>query len=318
MMGRVGASFNAAKDPSEFHEGDVSTEHDDLTALTGSRLTVYRTARQAYPLSLGALLLAIAMSWLFLALMGVRTAVVDPGSAGPGAMWLRLSPDVALPSSFEAFLALCLAPVRAGNDWSAFILLALMWFLMALAMMLPSAGPLLRTYCEIADTAARKGEHAVHPALLAAGYLSVWLVASLGFAGTALVVSPLSSGGTLFAPWTGFAGAAVLAVAGLYQFSGLKEACLVKCRNPFATLFGRWSTRPLSIYRLGIEQGVWCLGCCWALMLVMFAVGIMNVFWMALLGVFTMVEKTGHSRVFTRISGALLLVWALALLVISL
>ncbi|MFC5586079.1 DUF2182 domain-containing protein [Nitratireductor kimnyeongensis] len=295
----------------------MSSEHQDLTALTGSRRAVYQTVRLAYPLSLGALVLAIAMSWLCLVVMGVRTAVVDPRAAGPGSVWLQQFPDTALPASFEALLALCLAPVGAGSNLSAFILLAFMWFLMALAMMLPSSGPLLRTYCEIADTAVRKGERVVHPAVLVAGYLSAWFSASLGFAGASLVFSRMLPGDMLFSPWTGPAGAAVLAIAGLYQFSGLKEACLVKCRNPFATLFGRWSTRPISVYRLGIEQGAWCLGCCWALMFVMFAVGIMNVFWMALLGVFTMVEKTGHSRVFTRISGALLLVWAFALLVIS-
>ncbi|WP_292895670.1 MULTISPECIES: DUF2182 domain-containing protein [unclassified Nitratireductor] len=295
----------------------MSSEHEDLTALTGSRRTVYRTARHAYPLSLAALLVALATAWVALALMGMRLAVADPRAAGPGAGWLQLFPDLVLPSSFEAFLALCLVPVGAGGGWMAFLVLTFMWFLMAFSMMLPSAGPLLRTYCEIADTAARKGERVVHPFVLVAGYLSVWLAASLGFATTALVVSWLLPGGSALSPWGGLAGAIVLAVAGLYQFSDLKEACLVKCRNPFATLFGRWSMRPASIYRLGLEQGAWCLGCCWALMLVMFAVGLMNVFWMALLGVFTMVEKSGHSRVFTRVSGGLLLVWALALLVIS-
>ena len=106
-------------------------------------------------------------------------------------------------------------------------------------------------------------------------------------------------------------------VAGLYQFSGLKEACLKKCRNPFAILFSRWSSRPVRIFRLGVEQGVWCLGCCWALMLVMFAVGTMNVFWMALIGLFTVVEKQTSGRLPTRLAGAILLVWAAALLVVS-
>ncbi|WP_367714747.1 DUF2182 domain-containing protein [Nitratireductor sp. GISD-1A_MAKvit] len=295
----------------------MSCDDQELTALTGSRQTVYQTARLAYPLSLAALVVAVVTSWIFLALMGLRTASVAPRSAGPGAAWLQHFPDVALPAPFEAFLALCLTPIGAGNDLTAFVLLTFMWFLMALAMMLPSAAPLLRTYCEIADTAARKGESVVHPIVLVAGYLTVWLAASFGFAGMALGISMILPGDTVLSPWTGLGGATVLAIAGAYQFSGLKEACLIKCRNPFATLFDHWSARRASIYRLGIRQGAWCLGCCWALMLVMFAVGLMNVFWMALLGVFTMVEKSGHSRAVTRISGALLLVWALTLLVIS-
>ena len=75
--------------------------------------------------------------------------------------------------------------------------------------------------------------------------------------------------------------------------------------------------RPSRILRLGAEQGAWCLGCCWALMLVMFAVGTMNVFWMALIGLFTVVEKQTSGRFATRLAGAILLVWAAALLLVS-
>ena len=116
---------------------------------------------------------------------------------------------------------------------------------------------------------------------------------------------------------TGVAGAVALALAGLYQFSGLKEACLKKCRRPFTILFSRWSTRTPAVYRLGVEQGVWCIGCCWALMLVMFAVGLMNLFWMALIAVFALVEKQGRGHAASRIAGVILLVWSLALLVLS-
>ncbi len=104
---------------------------------------------------------------------------------------------------------------------------------------------------------------------------------------------------------------------GAYQFSHLKQACLEKCRNPFATLFARWTTSRQGIFRLGVQQGVWCLGCCWALMLVMFAVGMMNMFWMALIGLFTLIEKQTAGRLPTRVAGAILLVWAVALLVVS-
>ena len=191
-----------------------------------------------------------------------------------------------------------------------------MWFLMALAMMLPSAAPMIRTYCEIADTARRKDETVVHPLVLLAGYLGVWLLAALGFAG--LTVALQSYRGAALDPVIGLAGAAALGLAGLYQFSGLKEACLKKCRNPFAILFARWTVRPAGVLRLGVEQGVWCLGCCWALMLVMFAVGVMNIFWMALLALFTLVEKQTAGTLATRLAGAILLVWATALLLVSL
>ena len=140
----------------------------------------------------------------------------------------------------------------------------------------------------------------------------VWVAASAAFAGVSVLVQSRAG-----APVTGYAAVAALGIAGLYQFSGLKEACLKKCRNPFAILFSRWSSRPSRIFRLGVEQGVWCLGCCWALMLVMFAVGTMNIFWMALIGLFTVVEKQTSGRFATRLAGAILLVWATALLLVS-
>ena len=89
-------------------------------------------------------------------------------------------------------------------------------------------------------------------------------------------------------------------------------------RNPFAILFANGSVNPVRIFRLWVEQGLWCLGCCWALMLVMFAVGVMNIFWMALIGLFTLIEKQTTGRLPTRLAGAILLVWAATLLVISL
>ena len=153
--------------------------------------------------------------------------------------------------------------------------------------------------------------------MLVVGYLSTWLGASVGFTALTLAVYALAGSGRMLDPAVGLGGAAALLAAGLYQFSGLKQACLEKCRNPFSILFANWSVKPGRIFRLGLEQGVWCLGCCWALMLVMFAIGAMNVFWMALIGLFTLIEKQTVGRVASRVAGAILLVWAAALLLVS-
>jgi predicted metal-binding membrane protein len=177
---------------------------------------------------------------------------------------------------------------------------------------------MIRTYCEIADTARIKGEPVVHPLVLVAGYLGVWLAAAMLFAALTLCVHTFAASGEIYDPVLGIAGALALLVAGLYQFSGLKEACLKKCRNPFSILFSNWSAKAIRVLRLGVAQGIWCLGCCWALMLVMFAVGVMNIFWMALIGVFTLIEKQTKGSLPTRLAGAILLVWAAALLVVSL
>ncbi|WP_421913011.1 DUF2182 domain-containing protein [Mesorhizobium sp.] len=261
----------------------------------------------------------IALAWLVLGAMAIRGAQSRaPGVDSPGDSALRYLPRLPLPDAVDRFFGLCLAPLPVGaNAGQQTVALVLMWFLMALATMLPSAAPMIRTYCEIADTARIKGEPVVHPLVLVAGYLSVWLVASVAFAVLTLMVHAFASPGQILDPVVGIAGALALLFAGLYQFSGFKEVCLTKCKNPFSILFANWSARPLGIFRLGIRQGIWCLGCCWALMLVMFAVGVMNIFWMAVIGLFTLIEKQTASRLPTRLAGAILLVWAAALLVIS-
>ena len=284
----------------------------------GGRASVRYGARPATAV-MAVLAVAILLSWLVLGLMSVRAAQSLPGALqGPGGAIIDRLTLPELPGLLERFFSSCLTPME-GDTGTASLLPAYvaMWFLMAVAMMLPSAAPMIRTYCEIADTAAGKGEAAVSPLVLVAGYLATWSAASVVFAAATMVLQTLSGDSALAGPVTPLAAALSLAVAGVYQFSRFKEACLEKCRNPFAILFANWSTWPSSIFRLGAAQGLWCLGCCWALMLVMFAVGIMNIFWMALLGVFAIVEKQVEHRLASRIAGGLLLVWAAALLVIS-
>lgn len=259
---------------------------------------------------------SIVLSWAVLLAAAAEQAKASlPDQAMAGGWLLRALP--ALPDWLAGPLSLCLTPAAPPGGLAGFAALALMWCLMAVAMMLPSAAPLIRTYCEIADTARAKGEPVVHPLVLIAGYLSVWFMASLVFAAATAGVQALAGTTDVGSPYAGFVGAGALGVAGLYQFTGLKEACLKRCRSPFATLFARWTTRPAGVLSLGAEQGLWCLGCCWALMLVMFAVGLMNVFWIALIGLFTMIEKSFAGRLPTIAAGAILLVWSAALLLVS-
>lgn len=284
----------------------------DAAARTLAALAV-RPRRAIYAL----LAAAVCLSWGLLALMAARSVMLTPGPAVPGAELAEPLSSLPWPAFLDAFFRLCVtsAPLNTGYG-GQFAALTAMWLLMALAMMLPSTVPMIRTYCEIADTAAAKGEIAVHPMVLVGGYLLVWLAASFIFAALTIAVNAGPTG-NVAEPLRGRAAAAALLIAGLYQFSGLKDACLEKCRNPFNILFSRWSQRPSRIFGLGMEQGLLCLGCCWALMLVMFAVGIMNLFWMALIALFTIVEKHVPGRVPTMAAGAILLVWGAALLLIA-
>jgi predicted metal-binding membrane protein len=223
-----------------------------------------------------------------------------------GLGWLALG---LLFSGMGAFETLCQPLAVSGTAWGAsgFAIIALMWGAMTLAMMLPSASPMILTYAEIADTAARKHERIVSPFVLAGGYTLVWLgfaavapVAQYAFTRAALLDAGMQSASWLFS-------GAIFIGAGVYQFSALKHACLTQCQSPFPFFFANWATTPRGVFHLGVKQGLYCLGCCWAMMLVMFAVGVMNVIWMAALGVLMTFEKIGSGRRFTHMVGAALI-----------
>lgn len=197
------------------------------------------------------------------------------------------------------------AGAAASADFGAAGLVLAMWAAMALAMMLPTAAPMITTYAEIAETAREKRIAVVSPLVLTAGYLAAWL----GFcvAAAALQVA-LGRAAWLASPWLG---AAVLAIAGLYQFSAFKAACLAKCRSPMPYFFANWSDRAAGVFRMGAEQGMVCIACCWALMLVMFASGLMNLAWMAVLTVIMLLEKVlPRPAIVVKGTGVLCLAWA--------
>jgi predicted metal-binding membrane protein len=203
--------------------------------------------------------------------------------------------------------AICGSFASAPLTVDTAVLAAGMWTAMVLAMMLPSAAPMLLTYAEIADTAARKGEHVVSPLVLAAGYTTAWLVfAAIATLGQLLLAHAVPLGNHSGAV-SGLLSGATFIVTGLYQFSTLKHACLTQCRQPFPFFFTNWTTAPRGVFRLGLKQGLYCVGCCWAMMLLMLAVGVMNVLWMAGLGIVMTLEKMGSGERLSRVVGAALL-----------
>jgi predicted metal-binding membrane protein len=210
--------------------------------------------------------------------------------------------------------ALCRA-LPAGDVVLPALLYAGGWLLMIAAMMLPTALPLFRLFDRMVQP---RRDYAVLMALLIAGYFALWA----GFGITAHLLDAAVNAGVRQSEWlilNGWAvGAAVLALAGLFQFSRLKYRCLDKCRAPFGFIAERWqgprSWR--SAWRLGLDHGLYCVGCCWALMLLMFVVGTGNVGWMLGLGAMMAVEKNmAWGRHLSRPLGATLIV--AAILVVS-
>jgi predicted metal-binding membrane protein len=168
---------------------------------------------------------------------------------------------------------------------------ALMWGVMMVAMMLPSAAPMLLLFSTVQRKRRAQGGPAEATGLFAMGYLLVWLAWSGLAAGlqwslqALLVLSPhLTITGAV-------AGAGVLLLAGGYQFTPWKNACLVQCQSPLGFLLTRWRDGAWGALRMGLHHGAYCLGCCWALMGLLFVGGIMNLFWVAVLAGFILLEK---------------------------
>jgi predicted metal-binding membrane protein len=214
--------------------------------------------------------------------------------------WATLGFTMAVPE--RSWLdALCRPSLGGALTALDVVLVLAMWAAMTLAMMLPTTGPMILTYAELADTAARKGERIISPLVLTAGYITVWL----GFAvlATALQVTLATIAQLdLTRAETPISGMIFFAV-GLYQFSVLKQACLTQCQHPFPFFLANWTTQLRGVFQLGLRQGLNCLGCCWALMLIMFAVGAMNVIWMAALGAIMAIEKIAPDTRFAHMVG---------------
>ncbi len=194
-------------------------------------------------------------------------------------------------------------------------LAVLMWWVMMVAMMLPSAAPLVLLYGGVlrkthADT--RPGAAYAPSAFLAAGYLVVWLAFSICAATLQSLLEPI---GLLDAStwWSSSAtlSAVILAAAGIYQLSTLKHSCLVQCRGPVGFLMRYWRPGRIGAFVMGARHGALCLGCCWMLMTLLFVGGIMNLAWIAVLALLVAVEKIAPAGPLVgRISGIILLVWA--------
>lgn len=161
-----------------------------------------------------------------------------------------------------------------------------MWLAMALAMMLPTAAPMISTYLDIAEAAAAKGMQVVPAVVLVAGYLSVWAGFAAAAAGVQIALQPYA--GAISEQW----GGVLFIAAGAYQFAPVKHACLTKCRRPMPYFMAHWSERATQVFAIGLKQGALCLGCCWTLMALGLAAGAMNLAWMALLTVVMILEKT--------------------------
>jgi predicted metal-binding membrane protein len=204
------------------------------------------------------------------------------------------------------------------GSWSlgSLLPLFLMWAVMMIAMMLPSAAPMILTFAAVARNRRRAERPYVPVAVFAAGYVVIWCVFSLVAAGgqwllhrEALLSPDMASGSAILA-------GILLLTAGVFQFTPLKRTCLKHCRAPLEFIMTRWREGWRGAFGMGIEHGAFCAGCCWALMALLFVLGVMNILWIAALTMLVALEKVlPRARALSAGTGLVLVGWGAWMLV---
>lgn len=193
--------------------------------------------------------------------------------------------------------------------WDLLLVFA-MWTVMMVGMMTPSASPVILLFVRIQNGRHAQGRPVVASGLFLLGYLAAWTVFSLAVTllqwamHAAMLITPAMTG------TSPLLGGAVLVAAGIYQWTPAKHACLAHCRSPMGYLLGEWRDGARGAFVMGLKHGVYCTGCCWLLMLVLFVVGVMNLLWVALITTLVLLEKTRQQGPWIgRMVGLALIVW---------
>jgi predicted metal-binding membrane protein len=244
---------------------------------------------------LGSLTLVILLAWGYLLLgAGINMEMMDMGAGQMMVMAPEWSPGYG-------------------------VVVFAMWAVMMVAMMLPSAAPVTLLVASIArKRAAAGGTRGTTTVQFVLGYIAVWL----GFAAAATLLQWGLDEAGLLSDTMAFSNAllagAVLVAAGIYQWTPLKEACLRHCRSPLDFLLFHWRDGSVGALISGIGHGIFCLGCCWMLMVLLFVGGIMNFAWIAGIALLVLIEKTlPWAGRMNRVTGAILVAWGTVTLAIA-
>jgi len=244
-----------------------------------------------------------------------------------------LGPRLAIAAALAGITVLCwlylfaeAADMRAMGDMAMptkgavdLVLLLVMWWIMMIGMMLPSAAPMILTFATVNARRRARAQPWVPTTLFASGYVLAWggfsIAATLAQWGleSAALLSPMAMSVT-----SARLGGVLFVAAGLYQLTPLKRACLSACRSPFDFVVNRWRDGAIGALRMGVEHGLSCLGCCWILMALLFVGGVMNLLWVAVLAAVVLIEKLFPLGVWmARVGGVLLAAYGIGLLAMS-
>jgi predicted metal-binding membrane protein len=246
---------------------------------------------------IGALVAVILVAWVWVLL-----------GAGTGTSTVAMTRMAGIPDMDMMMERAVWTPAYAG-------LIFAMWWVMMVAMMLPGATPMLLVFARVNRAQKARDRPYVATGVFAAGYVAAWG----GFSALAALLQwgleQLDLLGPMMATTSWWLGGAILLAAGAWQLTPIKGVCLRQCRSPLGFLAHNWRPGRLGAFRMGVEHGAFCLGCCWFLMGLLFFGGIMNLFWIAGLAAFVLLEKTipmGHWL--GRVAGIGLAAWGVVLL----
>jgi predicted metal-binding membrane protein len=206
-------------------------------------------------------------------------------------------------------MAMCMVNM---HPWSLGDLTALfgMWAIMMIAMMMPAASPMILAFAGVNRARQKRSLSFVSTSAFVLGYLGAWTIFSLAatLAQEALhSAALLSSMGT---PTSNTLGGVLLAGTGVFQFTSLKNACLRHCRSPLGFILTEWRDGTWGALQMGLRHGLYCVGCCWLLMGLLFVAGVMNLWWVAAIAALVLLEKVARAGLrIERITGLLLLAW---------
>lgn len=206
--------------------------------------------------------------------------------------------------------------MHTGPSLSALTVYTLQWGVMMTAMMLPSAAPMILFYGNISRRMRAAKQRVIPAELFALTYLALWLLTGIPVYAASVVIGELAAGSPAFAAAIPYATAGTLFAAGVYQLTPVKRACLRQCVSPVDFLMRRWRDGYAASLRLAATHAVYCIGCCWALMLVLVAAGAMSLPWVLAIALVVLAEKLlpGGERT-ARIAGAALIALGVAVAV---
>jgi len=196
-----------------------------------------------------------------------------------------------------------------------FLLVLLMWAIMMVGMMVPTAAPMTMVYAAVARKATKEGSTIAPTATFVAGYIAMWTLFSVAATVAQWGLDRAALLSPMMVTTSPKVGASLLIAAGVYQLTPAKTACLRHCRSPAYFISEHWRPGITGAFRMGSEHGAFCLGCCWLLMALLFVGGVMNLLWIAAIAFFVLFEKViPHAPVVGQVAGGAMILTGLVLL----